>query len=272
MKKNHFHLFSLLMFLFVQSVFAQSITITGTVVSKEDNQPLPGASVFIKGSSSGVSTDFDGKFNLSATDTNGKTLVISFIGYTPVEINLTGQNQDLNIELELSATSLDEVVVTALGIRKEAKALGYSLTEVGGDELAEVKTTSAINSLQGRVAGVNISTSSTGAPGSSRVVIRGASSLSGDNQPLYVIDGIPIVNSTKASVQDEDGHFGDGGDDISGINPDDIETISVLKGAAAAALYGSLASNGVIMITTKTAKRDTGFGVEYSGSFTFSKS
>ncbi len=138
--------------------------------------------------------------------------------------------------------------------------------------MSEVKTTSAINSLQGRVAGVNISTSSAGSAGSSRVIIRGASSLTGNNQPLYVVDGIPMINVTKGSaVGAFGGEHGDGGDDISSINPDDIESVSVLKGSSAAALYGSQASNGVIMITTKSGKKKKGFGIEYSSSFTFDK-
>ncbi|MFT4698441.1 MAG: TonB-linked SusC/RagA family outer membrane protein [Flavobacteriaceae bacterium] len=272
MKKNHSLLLTFIMFFIVQGIFAQIATISGTITSKEDKSPLPGASVFVKGLSSGVTTDFDGKFKIEANESSGKTLVISYIGYISVEITLTGQNQNLEIALEIDETALDEVVVTALGIKREAKALGYSLTKVDGDDLSTVKTGSAINSLQGRVAGVNISTSSSGAAGSSRVIIRGASSLTGNNQPLYVVDGIPIINNTNGSVvgPTNDG-TGDGGDDISTINPDDIESISVLKGSSAAALYGSLASNGVIMITTKSGKGQQGFGIEYSSSYTFDK-
>ena len=271
MKKNYYLFSTFLMVFFVQSLFAQSITISGTVTEKGSDNPLPGVSIIIEGTTTGGITDFDGIYSINAENSKDKLLIFSFIGYKTVSVKLTGENQTINVALEEDASALDEVVVTALGIKKEAKALGYSLTEVGGDDLAEVKTTSAINSLQGRVAGVNISTSSAGAASSSRVIIRGASSLSGDNQPLYVIDGIPMINTTKATVGTEDGHFGDGGDDVSGINPDDIESVSVLKGAAAAALYGSLASNGVIMITTKTAKENTGFGVEYSTSYTAQK-
>lgn len=272
MKKTHFKLLSLLLFFFVQSVFAQSVAITGTVVSSEDNQPLPGASVLIKDTSIGAVTDFDGTFSIEATDVGGKTLTITFIGYKEAQVNLSGQDQVVNVTLDSDANALDEVVVTALGIKREAKALGYSLTQVDGDEISQVKTTSAVNSLQGRVAGVNVSTTSTGASGSSRVIIRGASSLTGNNQPLYVVNGIPIINNTKGSVvgPTNDG-TGDGGDDISSLNPDDIESVSVLKGSSAAALYGSLASNGVIMITTKSGKSNSGFGVEFSSSFTFDK-
>ncbi len=272
MRKKHYLLLTLLVLFFAQNIFAQTANIIGTVTSKEDSQPLPGASIFIENTSIGGVTDFDGKFNIEAKDIGGKSLIISFIGYKTAKVSLTGQNQAINIALETDANALDEVVITALGIKKDAKALGYSLTKVGGDEISQVKTASAINSLQGRVAGVNISTSSTGAAGSSRVIIRGASSLTGSNQPLYVVDGIPIINNTNGSVvgPTNDG-TGDGGDDISSLNPDDIESISVLKGSSAAALYGSLASNGVIMITTKSGKAQKGLGVEYSTSYSFDK-
>lgn len=272
MKKTHFKLLTLLMLFFIQSVSAQTVNITGTITSKEDGQPLPGASVFIEGTKVGDVTDFDGKFNIDAKDVSGKSLIISFVGYKTAKVSLTGRNQEINIAIETEANALDVVVVTALGIKREAKALGYSLSRVDGDEMNQVKTASAINSLQGRVAGVNISTSSTGAAGSSRVIIRGASSLTGSNQPLYVVDGIPIINNTNGSVvgPTNDG-TGDGGDDVSSINPDDIESVSILKGSSAAALYGSLASNGVIMITTKSGKNQENFGIELSSSFTFDK-
>lgn len=272
MKKKHYQLLTLLILFFAQNIFAQTANITGTVTSKEDNQPLPGASVFIENTGVGGVTDFNGKFNIEAKGVSGKSLIISFIGYKTAKVILTGQNQAINIALETDANALDEVVITALGIKREAKALGYSLTKVDGDEMSQVKTASAVNSLQGRVAGVNISTSSTGAAGSSRVIIRGASSLTGSNQPLYVVDGIPIINNTNGSVvgPTNDG-TGDGGDDISSLNPDDIASVSVLKGSSAAALYGSLASNGVIMITTKSGKGQKGLGVEYSSSYTFDK-
>lgn len=253
---------------FSQSMVAQTIAISGTV--KDDTGvPLPGASVVVKGTTQGTVTDFDGKFTIEAD--NDAVLTISYLGFATQDVAIDGRS-NIEINMALDAEGLDEVVVTALGIKREAKALGYSLTEVGGEEVSQVKTTSAINSLQGKVAGVNISTSSSGASGSSRVIIRGASSLTGNNQPLYVVDGIPIINNTNGSVvgATNDG-TGDGGDDISSLNPDDIETISVLKGSSAAALYGSLAANGVIMITTKSGKGQQGLGVEFSSSFTFDK-
>jgi len=260
------------MLFFGLSSFAQSVTISGVVTEKGTNMPLIGVNVSIEGTSKGAVTDFDGKYTIQAEDVKGKSMVFSFLGFKTVSVVLTGGNQVVDLALEEDATSLDEVVVTALGIKREAKALGYSLTQVEGDEMSKVKTASAINSLQGRVAGVNISTTSAGAAGSSRIVIRGASSLTGNNQPLYVVDGIPIINNTNGSVvgPTNDG-TGDGGDDISTINPDDIESVSILKGSSAAALYGSLASNGVIMITTKSGKGKESLGVEYSSSLTFDK-
>ncbi len=260
------------MLFFVQSLFAQLTTISGTVTEKGNGNPLPGVSIIIEGTTTGGVTDFDGKYSIETDNFKDKSLIFSFIGYKTVTVKLTGEDQVINVALEEDANALDEVVITALGIKREARALGYSLTEVGGEDLTQVKTASAINSLQGRVAGVNISTSSAGASASSRVIIRGASSLTGNNQPLYVVDGIPIINETKGSaVGPFGGEHGDGGDDISSINPDDIESVSVLKGSSAAALYGSLASNGVIMITTKSGRYQEGLGIEYSSSLTFDK-
>ena len=202
MKKFYSLFTAILILFFVQNAFGQTKTISGTVTEKISGQPLPGVNVVIQGTSTGSVTDFDGNYTINADGFENSQLVFSFLGYKTISVVLTGESQVINIELEEDTTSLDEVVITALGIQKEAKALGYSLTKVGGDDLAEVKTTSAINSLQGRVAGVNVSTSSAGASASSRVIIRGASSLSGDNQPLYVIDGIPMINTTKDTVRD----------------------------------------------------------------------
>ncbi|WP_142784769.1 SusC/RagA family TonB-linked outer membrane protein [Changchengzhania lutea] len=272
MKNYYLQLVTLVVLLFVQSSFAQSATISGVVTDKGSGIPLLGVNVVIEGTTNGTVTDFDGNYSISGSQLEGSVLSFSFVGFKTTSIALTGKSQVVDVALEEDATSLDEVVVTALGIKREAKALGYSLTQVDGDELSTVKTASAVNSLQGRVAGVNISTSSTGAAGSSRIIIRGASSLTGNNQPLYVVDGIPIINNTNGSVvgPTNDG-TGDGGDDISTINPDDIESVSVLKGSSAAALYGSLASNGVIMITTKTGKGKGSLGIEYSSSYTFDR-
>ncbi|SFT15689.1 TonB-linked outer membrane protein, SusC/RagA family [Zhouia amylolytica] len=248
-----------------QAILAQTKTVTGTVTDADDGSPLPGVNVILKGTSNGTSTDFDGNFNISNIPDNG-VLVFSIIGYTSKEVAVQGMTS-INVSLKESAEQLGEVVVTALGIQKEQKALGYSLTEVGGEELSTIKQTNAINALQGKVAGVNITQNATGAAGSSRVVIRGASSLTGNNQPLYVVDGVTISNENNGAA----GLWGgsDGGDGISSLNPDDIESVSVLKGGAASALYGSRAANGVIVVTTKSGKQQEGFGVEISSQVTF---
>ncbi|MEX0274461.1 MAG: SusC/RagA family TonB-linked outer membrane protein, partial [Flavobacteriaceae bacterium] len=256
----------LLMFvacLFFQVAMAQ--TVSGTV-SDDSGMPLPGVNVVEKGTTNGASTDFDGNYQISVS--GGATLVFSSLGYATQEVAVNNRSS-LNVTLAEDASQLDEVVVTALGIRKETKALGYSLTEVGGEELANIKVPNAINALQGKVAGVNVSQNSTGVAGSSRVIIRGSSSLTGSNQPLYVVDGIPIGNDNNGSA----GLWGgsDGGDGISSINPDDIESVSVLKGGAASALYGSRAANGVILITTKSGEGQKGLGVEVSSQLTFNK-
>ncbi len=249
------------------SAQAQTINVSGTITDASDGSTLPGVNVVIKGTATGVSSDFDGRYSIDVSDPDA-VLQFSFLGYTMKEVPVAG-NSTIDVALEPSAENLDEVVVTALGIKKSTKALGYSLTELGGDELSEVPQTNAVNALQGKVAGVNITQNATGAAGSSRVIIRGNSSLTGNNQPLYVVDGIPISNVNNGAAGMWGGN--DGGDGISSINPQDIESVSVLKGGAASALYGSRASNGVIIVTTKTAKQQKGFGVEFSSSYTIDK-
>ncbi|NNG09319.1 MAG: SusC/RagA family TonB-linked outer membrane protein [Arenibacter sp.] len=262
-KKVHYYLMFLAIFC-MQGITAQNIVVTGTVTD-DLGDPLPGVNVVEKGTVNGTSTDFDGNYSINVSSKTG-VLVFSSLGFSSKEVAIDGQSV-INVGLEEDAELLGEVVVTALGIKKETKALGYSLTEVGGEELSTIKQTNAINALQGKVAGVNITQNATGAAGSSRVIIRGASSLSGDNQPLYIVDGIPIGNENNGSA----GLWGgsDGGDGISSLNPDDIESVSVLKGGAASALYGSRAAGGVILVTTKSGKGQEGFGVELSSSVTF---
>ncbi len=250
--------------LFLQSVVAQEIMVTG-VVTDTNGSPLPGVNVVEKGTSNGTSTDFDGNYTISLP--NSATIVFSSLGYATKEASVNGSS--LNISLDEDASQLDEVVVTALGIKKETKALGYSITEVGGEEIATVKTPNAINSLQGKIAGVNITQNATGAGGSSRVIIRGNSTLTGNNQPLYVVDGIPIGNDNNGAASLWGGS--DGGDGVSSINPDEIQSISVLKGGSATALYGSRGGNGVILITTKNGSESEGFGVEITSTVQFNK-
>ena len=246
----------------LNEVVSKEEQVQGTIVDELD-VPLSGVNVVEKGTVNGTSTDFDG--NYSITVSSDAVLIFTSVGFTTKEISVDEQST-INVSLVKETEQLIEIVVTALNIKKDIRKLGYSHTEVRGDELSEVKQTNAINALQGKIAGLNIVQNSTGAAGSSRVIIRGASSLTGYNQPLYIVDGIPIGNNTNGSAGEWGGF--DGGDGISSINPDDIESVSVLKGGAASALYGSRASGGVILITTKSGKGLKKFGVEVNSSFT----
>ncbi|MBQ8501948.1 MAG: SusC/RagA family TonB-linked outer membrane protein [Bacteroides sp.] len=244
----------------------QSHAVKGTVLD-EMGEPVPGANIFVKGNTSvGTISDIDGMFSLNVPSKNA-VLIVSFIGYKSAEVPVNGQ-ANLRVTLEPEAEQLSEVVVTALGIKREKKALGYAMQEVKTDALQENKSLSVANMLQGKVAGVQISQSGGGMGGATRVVMRGLNSLSGNNQPLWVVDGVPINDG----VQDAPTQYG--GTDISGaasqINPEDIESISVLKGANAAALYGSRAQSGAIVITTKKGKQGQPLEIEYNGNLEFS--
>ena len=251
-------------------------TITGKVTAGADQQPLPGVSVVVKGTTTGTSTNGDGGFSINAP--SSATLVFSYIGYATKEVK-TGNQSRIDVVLVESAESLGEVVVTALGIKKEAKKLGYATTTIGPAAITENRTPNFMNALQGKIAGVNISGLGTGPAGTSKIRIRGQSSISGQNNPLIVINGVPIDNTnfgTNPGNAASDNSIGvrgggntsDGGDGLSSINPDDIETMTVLKGATAAALYGSRAKDGVIMITTKTKGSGKGIGVTYNTNYT----
>ncbi|WP_343487934.1 SusC/RagA family TonB-linked outer membrane protein [Allomuricauda sp. d1] len=263
LKKITFFVFCLFVF---QGVQAQNITVSGTITDAETGAPIPGINVVQQGTSNGTSADFDGNYSISVP--SNANLVFSGIGFAEQTVAVNGRT-NVNVVMQASAEGLDEVVVTALGIRKEQKALGYAVTQVGGEEIATVKTPNAINSLQGKIAGVNITQNATGAGGSSRVIIRGNSTLTGNNQPLYVVDGIPIGNDNNGSASLWGGN--DGGDGISSLAADIIESISVLKGGAATALYGSRGANGVILITTKSGRGQEGLGVEFNTSVQFDK-
>ena len=231
----------------------------GGVVKDETGTPLIGANVFIKGTQNGVITDLDGRFSIT-TSSSEDVLVISYIGYKTEEIKI-GVQKRLEVTLLPETENLDEIVVTALGIKRETKALGYSVQELKGNTLTEARENNVMNSLAGKVAGVQVSGSGNGAMGSSRIVIRGNNSLGGNNEPLVVVDGVPINNFNGGQGNSEWGGS-DTGNGLSDINPDDIESISVLKGAAAAALYGTRAGNGVLMVTTKKgAKQAKGLGI-----------
>jgi len=238
--------------------FAQSRVFKGTV--SDDIGPLIGAAVKIPGTTTGTITDENGTFSIECEP--GLLLEISYIGYVT---QLVPAQDNMQILLAEDTQMLEEVVVTALGIKRERKALGYGVGEVKGEELTKAKETNVINSLAGKVAGLVVSQTAGGPSGSTRVMLRGNTEMSGNNQPLYVIDGVPLDNTNFGSAGVAGGY--DLGDGISAINPDDIENMTVLKGPAASALYGSRASHGVIIITTKKADTDR-FGVEYNGSLT----
>ena len=235
--------------------------ITGTV--EDADGPLIGATVKVVGAAKGTVTDMDGKFVLRCKA--GEMLEISYVGYDPVQMKA---RQGMKVVMSEDKTQLSEVVVTALGVKRERKALGYALSEVRGDELTKAKETNVINSLSGKVAGLVVQNTAGGASGSTRVLLRGNTEMTGNNQPLYVVDGVPLDNTNFASAGVEGGY--DLGDGISAINPDDIENMTVLKGPAASALYGSRASHGVILITTKKADKDK-VSIEYNGSLTIDK-
>lgn len=238
----------------------QTAKITGVVSDAEG--PIIGASVVEKGTSNGTITDLDGRFSLDVKP--GTILVISYVGYASQEVKAT--TGTMKITLKEDNQMLDEVVVTALGIKRERKALGYGVAEVKGESLTKAKETNVINSMAGRVPGLVVSQTASGPSGSTRVILRGSTEMTGNNQPLYVIDGVPLDNTNYGSAGTYGGY--DLGDGISSINPDDIENISVLKGPAASALYGSRASHGVILITTKKADGKENFSVEYNGTLT----
>ena len=247
---------------------AQTREITGSVVSAEDDQPVIGASVIVKGTTTGTVTDYDGKFSLSVPSA-AKTLVISYIGMAAQEVAIA---PNVRVLLKADTQNLDEVVVTALGISREKKALGYAVSEVKGDEMLKARggVSNPINALQGKVAGLQIQGGAGSMGGSSKVIIRGVKSISGNNQPLFVIDGVPVEGSDFNSTDAARGAGGyDYGNLIQDLNPDDIENISVLKGPNASALYGSRATNGVVMITTKKGKKGEGYGVTFNSSLGF---
>jgi TonB-linked SusC/RagA family outer membrane protein len=246
-------------------------------VTDENGSSFPGVNVIVKGTSIGTVTDVEGNYSLEVPNET-TTLIFSFVGYAQEEISIDGKSV-INVTMKPDVKSLTEVVVTALGIEKSSKSLGYSTTKVNSDQLTLNRTPNLMNTLQGKIAGVNISGLGTGPGGTSKIRIRGQSSISGQNNPLIVINGVPIDNTNFGTNQGNTagdnsianrggGASTDGGDGLSSINPDDVESMTVLKGAAAAALYGSRAKDGVIMITTKTRGAGKGIGVAYNMNYT----
>ena len=261
--KRRANLFALAVASFLSfSAFAQNVT--GVVKDASSGEPIPSVSVKVKGSDNAVITNFDGVYSIKAG--NGAVLVFSSMGYATQEASVTGNT--LNVSLAVSTNKLDEVVVTALGISREKKSVGYAIQEVGGTEVSKVKDANFMSSLSGKVAGVNIRQSGT-MGGSANVVIRGYKSLTGNNQALFVVDGIPISNQITNTGSQQTGRGGyDYGNAAMDINPEDIEKVSVLKGAAATALYGARAANGVILITTKKGTKRNGLGVSVTSGYT----
>ncbi|QRQ99525.1 SusC/RagA family TonB-linked outer membrane protein [Dyadobacter sandarakinus] len=246
---------------------AQNNRVSG-IVKGQDNQPLPGVNVLVSGTSQGTVTDADGKYTIDVPASS--SLVFSFIGYVSQTVAANAQSV-IDITLNQEAKNLNEVVVTALGIKREAKTLGYATATVNADQISTNRTPNVVSSLQGKMAGVNISSLSTGPGGTAKIRIRGQSSFSGQNNPLIVVNGVPIDNSNYAGGGDfgpRSANSSDGGDGLSSINPDDIESMTVLKGATAAALYGSRAKDGVVMITTKNRGTGKGIGLDYNLNFT----
>lgn len=265
MKRFTFLLVGLL-FLGLQVVQGQNRTITGTVTNEASGETIPGVSVVVKGTTTGTTTDFEGKYSLVVSK-DAETLVFSFVGFQKKEVPI-GSSDVVNVALKKEAKSIEGVVVTALDIKRKQKKLGYSTSEVGSEELTKTQTPDAMTSLQGKVAGVDINSTSGQPTASSSVILRGYSSINGNNQPLYVIDGTPITNSSNTQSNDLNNQM-DFGNGASIIDPANIESVNILKGAAATALYGSRAANGVVMITTKSGSKKQPLKVNFSTSSTF---
>lgn len=252
----------------VISAFAQSVS--GTVAAEEDGSPLPGVSVIIKGTSTGAATDENGRYELTVPDIRTSVLVFSYVGYSSVEVPINGRTQ-VNVVLSPDLQQLQEIVVTALGIERSQKALGYAVSRLSSEELTKTANTNFASALYGKAPGIKVTTAPGGATSAVNVQIRGINSMTaGSNQPLYVVDGVIIRNLTEPGLNNG-GYWDDQkirGNGILDINPADIESLTILKGAGAAALYGSDASNGVIVITTKKGRQGRGLGVDFNYSYT----
>ena len=244
------------------AAFAQNRTVKGQVTSADDGLPIIGASVFVQGTNLGTVTDSEGYYTLKNVPANAANLVVSYIGMKDMNKPIADV---VDFVMGSDTEQLNEVVVTALGIKRSEKALGFAATAVKGDDLAKSRSADIMSGIQGKVAGVSISSTSSDPGSSQSVIIRGVSSLSGSNQPLYVIDGVPMNNSAIYSSNGLDNGY-DFGNGAGAVNPDDVESMTILKGAAATALYGSRAASGVILINTKSGKKQArGLGIEYNG-------
>jgi len=252
--------------LLATALFAQTNVAKGVILG-DDGEPLIGASVIIDGTTTGTVTDINGAFSLPGVR-DGQTLRIDCLGYAGQTVVYNGQT--VNVTLAADATLLDDVVVTALGMKRSTKALGYAMTEIKADDL-NPNLINPVSALQGKVAGVEINASDGGMFGHNKILIRGASTLGKNNQPIFVVDGIILDNETADLSADWDATFTDYGNSLKNLNPDDFESVSVLKGAAATALYGSRGLNGAIVITTKSGKGSHGLGVSLTQTFGIDK-
>ena len=250
-KYYKFALFLSIILLFYNSAYAQRI-ITGSITSADDGNPLPGVNIAVSGHSIGTVSDREGKYNIEIPK-GDIILVFSYVGMKTISVDVVNQTV-IDIKMAQDTQQLNEIVVTSLGISREKKSLGYAVQKLDGESLSDVKDGNIVNSFAGKIAGLQVTGNSGTVGGSSRIIIRGINSISGNNQPLFVVDGTPIDNS---NFNDYRTQIGNGGNDYGNagmdINPDDVESVTVLKGANASALYGSRAGNGVIMITTKKA-------------------
>lgn len=255
---------SMFVLLGVNALYAQTKTITGTVTSSEDGEPIPGVSVVVRGTTIGTITRPDGTYSLSVPE-DATNLLFSFVGMKTQDVAIENRTV-VDVVMESEMVGVDEVVVTAMGIKRSEKSLGYAATTVSSDELSKARNTNVATSLSGKVAGVQVQTTSSDPGAASSVVIRGFGSINGSNQPLYVVDGVPLQNTTINTS----GHSVTAGG-IANVSSNDIESMTVLKGAAATALYGSRAANGVIVITTKQGKKekDKNFSIVYNGGLQF---
>ena len=249
------------------NVMAQDRTISGTVTGEESGEALPGVNVVVKGTTQGTVTDIEGTYRLNVPE-DAETLTFTFIGMESKEVEI-GDQSVVNVDMTEDAQQLSEVVVTGLGMERKEASLGYAVQEIDGEGLVKARETNLINSLSGKVAGVQI-TGSSNMGGSSRILVRGANSIRGDNQPLFVVDGTPIDNSNFADANQQRAGGGyDYGNAAQDLNPDDIASITVLKGPAASAIYGSRGSNGVIEITTKKGSARKGVGISINSGLSF---
>ncbi|GAA5040040.1 SusC/RagA family TonB-linked outer membrane protein [Marivirga lumbricoides] len=267
--KKTVYLTQILLLLVTTSLFAQDRVVKGTVTDAND-VPLPGATIRVKNTTIGTVTDIEGNFAITIPENEQNIIEITFIGFKSQAIDVTGKF-NVNIKLQEDTQWLDEVVVTALGIKRETKKLAYAVQEVSGEELSEAKETNVVNSLSGKMAGVQVTGGNSGVGSSSQIIIRGENSLNPSpnaNSPLFVVDGI-IINNNINSVGNEGNMAVDFGNGAMDINPDDVETMTVLKGPNATALYGSRGANGVVLITTKSGKGTKGIGVSINHSSTF---